>query len=454
MNLSDYYINGSNAKFVVGVLGVFWTRVFPAANGLVEAVSNSSGHTLDYGETFMRRMLGWLTGDVVDVEFMERLESVPVTSIRHEVIKIGEGHLIGHGAYIGAMNGSMRWIIPLNGAYADVPMVIPIGGKPLLKQADYLFDGKNLIFREKPSVMGLKSSLEDIDGLPTAVYNLLIDGCVPIDNGGSNFDFYKLPDNTRRAMLDLITNEASCNLIIRFVERCVGSMPPTVFEQYDEEGPFTVVTSVWLEEGRTYGITTGGEIIKVPKGFKLAEGMEYTEKLKLHPEESITDGIALYDKAVDSPIIGFKANDAFVLNEVKYTAAGDTGVIDPTGDWTTRLASILTSYGKSINAVFPAATENTISRVFDRLGRKQPAILYLNDVAASKVSEFYDALKILSDTLPAGSLMLVETDTDIAENNTIKTSGADSVEMFTAIVNNDPADFSITEKHYTRGTLL
>lgn len=452
MNLSDYYINGSNAKFVLGVLGVFWTRVFPQSNGLVDAVSASSGHTHDYGEVFMRRMLGWLTGDVTDVEFMERLESVPVDSIRQEVIKIGEGYMIGHGAYIGAMNGSLRWIIPLKGNYADVPMVIPIGGKPLLKQADYTFDGKNLIFREKPSVMGLKPSIEDIDGLPTAVYNLLLAGCVPIDNGGSNFDFYKLPSNTRSAMLDLITSEASFNRIIRFAQRCVGSLPPTVFEQYDEEGPFTVVTSVWLEEGRTYGVTTGGEIIKVPKGFNLAEGMEYTEKLKVRPEESITKGVDLFDRASDSPVIGLKVKDAFIQNTVKYDDTGDPGAIDPSGSWTANLATMLNAYGKSINTVFPSATENTVNRVFDRLGKKQPSILYLSDLAASKISEFYDALEILKDTLPAGSLLFAATDTTLEETHLINAS--DSVEVFTAIINNDVADLSVTEKTYTRGTLL
>lgn len=451
MKLSDFYIKGRNADLVPGILGLFWTRVFPQDNGLVQAVDETAGHTLDYGETYMRRMIDWLTGGTDDVDFVERLEVVPVESVYQDLVKIGDGQRIGDGVYIGAPGGSLRWILPLSNEYADIPVIIPVGGKPLLKNADYTVDGRKVVLRESPLEMGIAPSLEDIDGVPTAAYSLLLAGCVPLNGGGDNFSFYKLPDGARKAMLDIVTHEASLDRILQLVQRCAGCIPPSVFEKTDDEGPYTVITSVWQEEGRSYGLTTGGEIVKIPEGLLFAQGMAYDERLKVRPWENIARGIDVKEKASDSGIIGLRALDALAPNRTDTLAAGEAGVIGG-ARWEVYFDDILDDYGKTPEELLPAATENVLVRLYDRLGRKQPSVVYLDNPAASRVAEFSDALEILKDCLPAGSLLVTAVNDNIEDNVSISTE--DSIETFPAVVLSDVVEATISDRNYIRGTLL
>ena len=427
MSLDSYTAEGSNIRVASGILGEFWTRVFPD-NGLVRSVIGYAAGSEDTAERLMRSMPGWLTGTKDGILRMDRLEVVPVDKAMKDPGTLGSGFSVGDG-FIGEPSGSCRWRVRLSVPYADIPMILPLGGKPLLYGMDYTVDGFDLVMRENPAVLGVPCGLENVDGAPAASWVFYLPSCIP---GGkdveSNFDFYGAPEEARRQLLDMLTQEGSLPRVLRFLEACVGVMPPMTFEKRDASGKYTSLEATWREGDTLYGATSGGDIVSAPAGESLLSGYNKDDN-RLGEDSPITKGVQVFDRYSDSDAPGISTGEVLVPNRTVDLDAGETGVIDPTGKWTERLEDAVEAAGMDMETALPAKTgANPVERVYGLLGRAQPHALCLSGFASERLAGLPGCLKAVGDSMPAGSLAMIDSESAVEDEASLTSN--DTCVMF------------------------
>ena len=440
MSLDSYTSEGSNIRFASGILGAFWTSVFPD-NGLVSSVIHESAESENVSETFLRGFPGWLTATVDGIMRVDRLEVVPVDKAVREMAEVDDGHSVG-GTAVGMPSNSCRWLVKLSETYRDIPVVLPKGGSPLLQGIDYETDGLNLVMRENPASLGIPFSIENVDGMPTACWVFLLPSCVPDRKGvESNFNFYNAPQETRRALLDMLTQEGSLSRILRYLEACAGMRSPTVFEKSDEQGRYTSLEATWTENGSLHGVTSGGEILSAA-GSPMMAGYDGNDN-RIGLDTPVSRDIRIFAKYSESDGAGLPAGNAFVPNTEKTLAAGETGVVDPTGTFDRRMAAAIRSAGLTVNTELPAGTANPVERVYDVLGRPQPQAVSISGKAATTLSANPSVLNAVYDSIPAGSRVVLAQDTEVSDDAPLTVT--DTCELFKAIQADENGVFSITD---------
>lgn len=425
MSLDSYFTSGGNSRFVSGVLGAFWNRVFPD-NGLVKSVVSETAVTATRSETFMRLLPAWLSGGADGISRVDRLEVVPVDRARQEIIHADDGY-VADGAFADAPAESLRWVVPLSQSYASAPVLITPDGKAFLDGVDYALDKGRLLFRENPAALGIPSGIEDVGGVPALSWSFILAACLPErDDKGSNFDFYSIPREARERMLDMLTNEGSFSRILRFVESCVGVKGPTVFEQTDADGVFTTLVSTWREEDILYGLTSGGELLKLPPGFSLKAGFDASGNI-IRPGDPMTAEVSVHDRYSDGEGYGIGTEEIFLPNRTLPLMAGETGAIDPSGEWTERMRGV---FGDAFSEAFPAdISANPVERVYGALNRRQPASVCVDGEAVKALVGAPGTGKAVFESLPAGAMVLFSENMDIQEN-LLRLECTDSCEPF------------------------
>lgn len=440
MSLDSYTTEGSNLSLASGILGAFWTQVFPN-NGLVSSVVENAKGTEDETEDLVRGFPGWLTGTVDGILRVDRLEVVPVDRAVQEPIRISDG-TVGAGK-IGMPSQKLNWLVRMSQTYKDVPFILPKDGDVLLQGLDYTVDGADIVFRENPTVLGVPFSMENIDGTPTACWVLYLPSCIPGDeNVESNFSFYNAPPEARRALMDMLTQEGSLTRILRYMETCFGIKPPTVFEKRDESGDYTSIESTWVENGGIHGTTSGGEVISVPQGSPLLSGFNSDDN-RLTPNSPMSSDVRVYGKYSDGDGAGIPAGDAFIPNKTQTLAAGETGAIDPSGDFDERLSTAVTAAGLSMTTELPAGSANPVERIYGLLGRNQPQVVSIKGVALESLSKNPHVLDAVTDSIPAGSLLVISQEESVSD--TIDLDIEDSCEAFIVNEISEPAAMTVGE---------
>ena len=449
MNSSDFYKQGSNRTNAVGILGAFWNTVFPN-NGLVSTVEDFSARTLGIDEHLIRVMPGWLTGSETGALRVDRLEIIPVDKVVPVQITGLDGLLMNSGAYMGAMSPILRWKIPLSGQYKEVPLIVPLGGKPLFRGIDFNFVNGDILLRANPATFGLKTEVKDVDGVPSACWSFLLASAVLFNQDSvSNFDFYELPEESKRELLDMLTQEGSKDNIIRFIESCVRIKAPTVFEQYDSTGRYTTLEATWTEEGRWYGVTSGQEVISAPEGWSMETGFSAPGNI-IRASDPLVHGIAVYDKLSDSDSYGVGSAESFIPNMDADNISSEQnlfgniapfGVYNPSGTFNTKVTAAIENQGKEVTDLFPAViTGNLVEFFYSHAGRQQPSVISLDYKAAIKLPK--DALLAIRDSIPAGSLYIVNTKLDMSDD--VEISITDDTDVFNVLDITDSINFSIT----------
>ena len=434
MSLDSYTTQGSNIRVASGILGEFWTRVFPN-NGLVKSVVSTASSSEDTAERLMRVMPGWLTGSKDGIMRMDRMEVVPVDRAVKDPGRLGDGFKVGDG-YLGEPSGSCRWLVRLSQPYSDIPVLLPLGGKPLLENIDYTVDGFDLVMRENPSVLGVPCGLENVDGAPAASWVFYLPSCIPGDKDvKSNFDFYNAPPEARRQLMDMLTQEGSLSRVLHFLEACAGIRPPTIFEKKDADGKYTSLEATWLEGGVLYGVTSGGDIVSAPAGESLLSGYNKDDN-RIGEDSPLTKEVQVFDRYSDSDAPGISTGEILVPNMKKDLGEGETGVVDPTGKWTERVMAAASNAGLDVDEILPEEDDaNPVERVYRLLGRKQPHAICLSGKAAERLAVLPACLKAVEDSMPAGSLSAV--DSTLPETDSVSVSVEDLCEAFIANELND-----------------
>ena len=450
MSLDRFYKQGGNRETAGGTLGAFWNRVFPD-NGLVKAVVATTARSMGIAEILMREYPGWLTGRPKDVLRVDRLEVIPVDKVIPEVFTGNDGFLINSGVYFGAQAPTARWEVPLSTVYKDIPLIVPIGGKPLTNGVDYFHKGDKLFFRANPKALGIEPSIENINGGSTLAWSFLLAGCTPlVGTPKSNWSFYDIPESARRELMDILTLEATEERLLRFVQACIGVKGPSVFEKSDEIGKYTTLQTTWMEEGRLYGATSGGELITVPKGWTFENGFDADGNI-LRPGTQIAKGISIAREYSDGEGIGISTDEIFIPNlnaDDAYWMTGAQvsstwyGYIDPSGAMTARLEAALEAQGLSMSEVFPSVLVGNCIKIFhDALGRKQPSTVSLDEKSAAALANVPGAFRAVEDTVPAGSSLLFTQTVEKTEQVTVTVT--DTVETFNALDYLDGADINV-----------
>lgn len=441
MSLDSYTTQGSNREFSAGILGAFWTQTMPD-NGLVSAVISENVLRENVSERFLRDFPGWLTSTVDGIMRMDRIEVIPVDHASREPAAVGDGYVVG-GAIADAPSQSCRWRVKLSETYRDIPIVLPAGGHPLLAGIDYELDGMYIVMRENPAALDIPYSMENVDGMPTACWVFFLPSCVPGDEGvTSNFDFYGAPVTARRALLDMLTQEGSLSRILRYLESCAGISSPTVFEKTDDNGPYTSLESTWVENGAIHGVTSGGEVVSVPKGATLAAGYN-TEDNRIAPDTPISGELRVFDKYSASPGTGLPAGDAFLPNAATSLEEGETGAIDPSGSFDERLVDATEAAGLDVAEELPEGVANPVERVYDLLGRPQPQSVSVRGVPLGKLSESPLVLSAVTDSLPAGTLLVIDQETAVSDAASL--SVGDSCDVFIVKELSDHAPLGVSD---------
>ena len=434
MSLDSYIANGSNVRTASGILGEFWTRIFPD-NGLVKSVIQSSAESENVAERLIRDMPGWLSGTKDGIMRMDRMEVVPVDRASKEPEAVGDGFRVGD-SLLGEPSGSCRWRVRLSQTYVDIPLVLPLGGSPLLQGLDYTVDGSDLVMRENPAVLGVPDNIEDVDGQPAAAWVFYLPSCIP---GGkdakSNFDFYNSPPSARRQLMDMLTQEATLSRVLRYLEACVGVNPPMNFDKEDSAGKYTSLESTWLENDVLYGVTSGGDIVSAPSGESLLSGYNKNDN-RLDEDSPLTKGVQVFDRMSDSDAAGISTDEVFIPNAKVDLAAGELGVVDPSGRWTERVMAAAEAAGIDISEALPAAIgASPVERVYSLLGRMQPKTVSVTGFAAERLSKIPACMRAVIDSMPAGSLVAVGGSSPV--DDTAAVSATDVCEVFTAVELND-----------------
>lgn len=426
MSLDSYTTQGSNRAFAAGILGAFWTQTMPD-NGLVPSVISEAALKAGVSERFLRDFPGWLTATVDGVMRLDRLEVVPVDSASREPASLGDGYVVG-GAVLGAPSQSCRWRVKLSETYKEIPLILPSGGGPLLNGIDYEVDGAFLVLRENPAALGIPYSMEDVNGIPTACWLFFLPSCIPGGEGvTSNFDFYNAPVSARRALLDMLTQEGSLVRVLRYLEACVGISSPTVYDKTDDNGQYTSLESTWVENGAIHGVTSGGEIVSVPKDATLVAGYN-TEDNRIAPGTPVSGELQAFTRYSDSPGAGLPAGDAFLPNTETSLTEGETGAIDPSGTFDSRLATAAETAGLDVSEELPEGVANPVERVYGLLGRPQPQAVSVRGVALERLSAVPSVMSAVSDSMPAGTLLVIGQEAAVTDEATL--SAGDACDVF------------------------
>lgn len=451
MSSQDFYKQGDNRLVASGVLGAFWNFVFPN-NGIVDTVETTAGRTLNITESLMRVMPSWITGSKDGALRIDRLEVVPVDKVVPTEITNTDGYQMNSGAYMGAMSPSLRWQIPLSISYKEIPIIVPLGSEPLLCGVDYSFKNDKILLRTNPSALGLESTMQDVDGLPAASWRFLLAGAVPQnETTQSNFDFYGIPEDARRALLDMLTQEGSLSRILRFLESCVGIQAPTKFELSDNQGYYTTLESSWVEEGIWYGVTTAGELISAPEGWGLENGFSATGNI-IRPDVPLVHGISVSQKLSDSDSYGIGSTNAFIPNSDISAIDGNTisfgnmspfGVFNPDGVFNTRVEDTINAQGRQVSELFPTAiTGNCVKFFYDHSGRQEPAVISVSDKLSAVLANTPRALDAVRDSVPAGSLYVINT--NLEQSDEVSISVTDACESFLATTVEDSVTLTVS----------
>lgn len=445
MSLDSYTTEGSNIRTVSGILGEFWTQVFPK-NGLVESVIGTSSESEDTAERLMRAFPGWLTGTKDGVMRMDRMEVVPVDRAIKDPGKLGSGFKVGDG-FIGEPSGSCRWLVRLSQTYADIPVILPLGGMTLLEGIDYTVDGFNVVMRENPAVLGVPSGLENVDGNPAASWVFYLPSCIPGDKDAkSNFDFYNAPKKARRQLLDMLTQEGSLSRVLRFLEACVGVQPPMTFEKKDSIGNYTSLEATWLEGNTLYGVTSGGDIVSAPAGESLLSGYNKDDN-RLGEDSPLTRGVQVFERYSDSDAPGISTGEVLIPNTKTDLDEGETGVVDPTGNWTARVESAVTAAGIDLDEALPEEEDaNPVERVYGLLNRRQPHAIRIEGFAAERISKIPACLKAVEDSMPAGAMVSIDSSSTVED--TASLTATDVCEVFTALELTDASDLATQDSPF------
>lgn len=451
MNSKDFYKIGDNRQVASGVLGAFWNRVFPE-NGLTDVVKDTSARSLFITEVLMREMPEWLTGTRDGILRIDRLEIVPVDKVVPIQITGEDNLLMDSGAYMGASSPRLKWEVPLSTSYKEVPMVIPLGKEPLLCGIDYTLSNDKLLFRTNLSTLGIEPTIESADGQPAASWKLLLASAVSLsEETKSNFDFYSLPESSRRSLIDMLTQEGSKDRILRFLESCIGIKAPTKFELSDTEGYYTTLEASWTEEGTWYGLTTAGEIISAPEGWGLENGFSATGNI-IRPSDPLVHGISIEQKISDSDAYGVGTSDGFLPNWNSEDVLEPTfnfghmrpfGVYNPSEAFNTRTEASLNKQGISADDIFPdIITGNLIKYFYNGLNRQEPSVISIDSKMSEALAKCPNALIAVRDSVPAGSLYVVNTNLEQSDEVTI--SITDDCESFIVTNISDSVNLSIT----------
>lgn len=438
MSLDSYTKNGSNLQTASGILGAFWTRVFPD-NGLVNSVMGETAWADTVTEGMMRTIPSWLSGKADGVMRVDRLELVPVDKAVREVAQADRGYIVG-GVYADAPSTSGKWKVELSLDYRSVPLIVPMGGFPLMEGIDYQLDGRYLIFRENPAALGIPSDMQDVSGRPALCWSFLLPACVPdMLDAGSNFDFYDLPAEARESLIDLLTQEGSLSRILRFLESCAGVTPPTIFEKTDALGSYTSLESTWLEGDTLYGATSGGEIISTPAGESLLSGYNNSDN-RIGLDSPVTQGIRIYEKYSEGDGPGIASGDAFLPNKTVSLDAGETGAIDPTGEWEEKVVQAMEDAGVDPDTALPGGDVNPVERLYKALNRNQPSAISLTGELGRNLSNTVGAFQAVHDSVPAGTLLDITS--NVLLEDTVHMEMTDNCEAFRAIIASDNATVS------------
>lgn len=425
-----YTAEGSNLKTASGILGAFWTRVFPD-NGIVSSVMQESAWSETVAEGLIRSVPAWLSGKADGIMRMDRLEVVPVDRACSDIVHMDSGFIVG-GAAVDAPSPSLKWRVKLSRDYTSVPLAIPFGGSPMICGVDYELEGRYLILRENPAALGIPSSVEDVDGQPALSWSLLLPACVPDGEGvHSNFDFYGLPPSVRESLMDMLTQEATLVRILRFLENCVGVKGPTIFEKNDENGAYTSLEATWIEEDTLYGVTSGGEIVSTPVGESLLSGYNKDDN-RIGMDSPLTKGVRVYGKYSEGDGVGLASSDVLVPNSEQSVAAGKVGVIDPKGGWEDRFSDALENAGETPSTVLPAsASANPVERLYDAAKRHQPLAACLDGRASGELAGMPGAFDAVKDSLPSGTILILSQ--NVGLDDSIRMGLDDSCEVFKAV---------------------
>ena len=451
MNSKDFYKLGDNRQVASGILGAFWNRVFPE-NGLTDVVKDTSARSFFITEVLMREMPEWLTGTRDGALRIDRLEIVPVDKVVPIQITGEDNLLMNSGAYMGAPSPRLKWELPLSASYREIPVIVPLGKEPLLCGIDYTFVNDKIFLRANPSSLGIDPEMENVDGIPAASWKFLLASAVPqSEETKSNFDFYSLPESSRRTLIDMLAQEGSKDRILRFLESCIGIKAPTKFELSDTEGYYTTLEASWTEEGTWYGVTTAGEIISAPEGWGLENGFSATGNI-IRPSDPLVHGISVKQKISDSDSYGVGAEKAFIPNEdidnipdetLDFGHVSPFGVYNPDGSFNTKVEDSLDKQNISVESLFPTTiTGNLITYFYSNSKRQEPSVISMDSKMAEALAKCPNALIAVRDSVPAGSLYVINTNLEQSDEVTIDIE--DECEAFVVTNVSDSVNLSIT----------
>lgn len=451
MNSDEFYKIGDNRQVASGVLGAFWNRVFPE-NGLTDVVKDTSTRSFFITERLMREMPLWLTGIKDGALRIDRLEVVPVDKVVPVQITGEDGLLMNSGAYMGAPSPRLKWELPLSAAYREIPIIVPLGNEPLLNGIDFVFTEDKVLLRTNPSSLGIEPEMEDVNGYPAASWKVLLASAVPkSDETKSNFDFYALPETARKSLIDMLIQEGSKDRILRFLEACIGIKAPTKFELSDNSGYYTTLEAAWTEEGQWYGVTTAGEIISAPEGWGLENGFSATGNI-IRPYDPLIHGISVKQNISDSNSYGVGSKNALIPNKDYEDVESDIvdfghiqpfGVYNPDNTFNTRVLNSLNKQNISVESLFPTTISgNLIKFFYGNSKRQEPSVISMDSKMAEALAKYPSALDAVRDSVPAGSLYVVNT--NIKQDDEVTLSVEDFCEAFLVTNVSDSVNLSIT----------
>lgn len=428
----------SNKETIGKVIGAYWPEIVgDYLDTLIQAHASFSDDAErsmtnlkeSFSEATARDELG-----VYTVAF-----DIPTTSIAPIAANGRDSSaLYGDGLFSEQLADDAGWTIALPEPLPYKPFITTAVGEDvaLIEGVDYVSTGiKTLDLYVSPYTHGFTRGMTvDETGTPVMTLRMVfpMSGDIP---GGyvMRYGFYRVPEIARREVFDLIALEGSTRRLLAALSAAIGIKGPTVFDKTDMGGSYTSVLKYWVDGEYAYGLTSGGELIKAP----LAYAPSFTHGSALDGGDSMIGLVGVYDRISDSPITGqwFRPertnglvvlNDSVPLGNVEDSLGGENGyhpsfnlqIRGSTKDkdyYYRHLADRLATVGKTMADVFPEGAGNPVELLYDGLGRKQPPVLSIENLAATDMTKVSALFKACVDNVPAGSGLIISTSSSMSE---------------------------------------